>query len=119
MLAHNIKKVLELAPEATELVKQASLEEEFPLTSKDNVIASYLVASYLEKVASRPISEAVFALIKKAVDLYDVNDVVEPLVAKLCLQEKSAGYVPTLAEEESRFEGELSQVGFYDLIKTA
>jgi len=119
MLAHNIKKVLELAPEAIGLVKQASLEEEFPLTSRDNVIASYLVANYLEKVASRPISEAVFALIKKAVDLYEINDIVEPLVAKLCLQEKAANHAPTLAEEESRLEGELSHIGFYDLIKTA
>lgn len=121
MLAHNIKEVLTLAPEAFSLVKEASLDKDFPIDSKSSVAASYLVATYLEKVAHRSISESVFSLIKKAVDLYDLGGVLEPLVCKFDMVEKQASVQVSdnFVVELQEFEDSLSGWGYTCLEKTA
>lgn len=120
MLAHNIKEVLTLAPEAFNLVKEASLDKDFPVDNKSSVAASYLVATYLEKVAHRSISESVFSLIKKAVDLYGLADELEPLVCKFDMVEKQAAAVSdTFVLDMQEFEDSLSGWGYTCLEKTA
>lgn len=119
MLAHNIKEVLSLVPEALPLIKEASLEKEFPVDSKSSVAASYLVANYLEKVAHKSISDSVFSLIKKAVDLYELSDVVDPLVSKMTTMEKVASAEPSVKQEEILFEENLTGLGFFNLEKAA
>lgn len=119
MLAHNIKEVLTLVPEALPLVKEASLEKDFPVDSRSSAAASFLVANYLEKVAHKPISTAVFSLIKKAIDLYELKDEVEPLVGKLTPMQKQASNESTVELEQSMFDDNISGLGFFSLEKVA
>lgn len=119
MLAHNIKEVLTLVPEALPLVKEASLEKDFPVDSRSSAAASFLVANYLEKVAHKPISDTVFSLIKKAIDLYELKDEVEPLVGKLTPMQKQASNESTVELEQSIFDDNISGLGFFSLEKVA
>lgn len=119
MLAHNIKEVLTLAPEAFNLVKEASLDKDFPVDNKSSVAASFLVATYLEKVAHRSISESVFSLIKKAVDLYGLAGELEPLVCKFDMVEKQASAGDSFTVDMQEFEDSLTGWGYTCLEKTA
>lgn len=123
MLAHNIKQILEIAPEAMELVKQANLEEEFPTNNKDSVVASALRIEYLTKVAHKAVDYEVMGKVAKAVDLYGIGDDIGPLIeriGKAAEFEKVASM--TRPEEDLRyaevsFEGSLT--GIVDLEKAA
>lgn len=120
MLAHNIKDVLTLVPEAFNLVKEASLDKEFPVDSKSSTAASYLVANYLEKIAHKSISDAVFSLIKKAVELYELEDELNPLVNKFSLTEKQASnQAPDLKQIQHEFEDNVTGLSFFTLEKAA
>lgn len=119
MLAHNIKEVLTLAPEAFNLVKEASLDKDFPVDNRSSVAASFLVATYLEKVAHKSISESVFSLIKKAVDLYGLSSELEPLVCKFDMVEKQASSVDSFTVDMQEFEDSLTGWGYTCLEKTA
>lgn len=122
MLAHNMKDILTLVPEAAEFVKKANLEEEFPVDNSDSAAASYLRANYLVKVAGKTVSEDVFALTKKAVDLYGIKDKLDALLPKFNTMQKQANAsgpsVPVKVVEAS-FEGDLTGFGFLSLEKTA
>jgi hypothetical protein len=82
MLAHNLKEILTLIPEASELVKQASIEEEFPTNNKDSVCASYLRMNYLTKVANLNIAPETKSKIIKAASLYQVRDRLDTMSRK-------------------------------------
>lgn len=126
MLAHNIKDILTIVPEAREFVKQANLEEDFPIDCKDSAAASYLRAHYLIKVAGKSVSEDVFALVKKAVDLYGVKDELDGMLVAFNTIEKSASeysnstqYGLSLRDLEANFEGDLAGFGFLGIEKAA
>lgn len=126
MLAHNIKDILTIVPEAREFVKQANLEEDFPLDCKDSASASYLRAHYLIKIAGRSVPEDVFALIKKAATLYGVKEELDEMVVAFNTIEKSASeysqqeqYGLSLKDLEANFEGDLAGFGFLGIEKAA
>lgn len=124
MLAHNIKDILTLVPEATSMVKQANLEEDFPLDNKDSACASYLRVNYLTKVAERKLDLDLVAKIEKAAELYGVKDQVDPYLSRFNTIEKKASaaqsqYGLTLKDIEAGFEGDLSGLGFLGIEKAA
>lgn len=124
MLAHNIKAILATVPEVTGMVKQANLEEDFPVDSKDSVVASYLRVHYLTKVAERFVDPAVEKRITKAAKLYEVKDELDKYVGRFSVLEKKAAenqekYGLTLREVEAGFEGDLAGFGFLGIEKTA
>lgn len=83
MLAYNLKDILALVPEARELVKQASLEEDFPTNNKDSVCASYLRMGYLAKVAGKSVDESITRVLEKAAEMYGVRKQLDTLSKKL------------------------------------
>ena len=116
MLAHNLKDILSLIPEAFELVKQASLEEDFPTDNKDSVCASYLRIGYLTKVAHKSVSPETVEFVTKAAMLYGVKDKMDELsLAFNPKMEKSASE----RSEELQVEFEASLNGFMSIEKTA
>lgn len=124
MLAHNLKAILTLVPEARSMVKQANLEEDFPYDSKDSVCASYLRLHYLTKVAERPVDPVIEAKIAKAASLHGVKEELDAYLPRFNTFEKKAAeteakYGITLKEIEAGFEGDLSGFGFLGIEKTA
>lgn len=83
MLAHTLKNILELVPEALPLVKKASIEYELPLDNKDSCIATALQLAYFEKIAFHPVDISSMEKIAKAVHIYGVKDIVNDLSEKM------------------------------------
>jgi hypothetical protein len=79
MLAHTLKNILELVPEALPLVKQASVDQELPVDSKDSTIATALQLKYFEKLAYQSVDLDAFEKVANAVKAYGVADEVEHL----------------------------------------
>lgn len=124
MLAHNIKAILTLVPEARSMTKQASLEEDFPYDSKDSVCASYLRMHYLEKVAEKQVDGSVRFKITKAAELHGVKDTLDGYLDRFNTFEKKASeteakYGLNVREVEAGFEGELGGFGFLGIEKIA
>jgi hypothetical protein len=126
MLAHDIKAILTIIPEALEMVKKANLEEEFPVDSKDSTVASYLRTHYLTKVAGKLISEDDYLRVKKAAYLWGVEEELEeflPRFTSIALekvaQSNSSKYGLTVSQVEAGFEGDLAGFGFLNLEKIA
>lgn len=113
-----------LVPEARSMIKQASLEEEFPYDSKDSVCASYLRVHYLTKVAERYVDEKIVKKITKAAELHGVKTTLDEFLPRFNTFEKKASeteakYGITLSEIEAGFEGDLSGLGFLGIEKAA
>jgi hypothetical protein len=124
MLAHNIKAILTLVPEARSMTKQASLEEDFPYDSKDSVCASYLRLHYLTKVAEKQVEPAIEAKITKAAQLHGVKETLDGFLDRFNTFEKKASeteakYGRTLKDIQAGFEGELGGFGFLGIEKAA
>lgn len=95
MLAHTLKDILRLAPEAFPLVKQANVEQELPLDNKASCIATALQVAYFEKIAYHPVDAHDLEKIARAVHLYGVKDQVDSLVEQM---------VKAASDEKSRKE---------------
>lgn len=109
MLAHDVKKILDLVPEALPLIKQANLEEDFPLGSKSDCIASALRMEYLVKVANEAVDLDLYERVHKAVKLYGVGEDVYGLVEKMaCSMVKEASEETSLLEKQASLESEAS-----------
>lgn len=124
MLAHNLKAILALVPEARSMVKQASLEEDFPYDSKDSVCASYLRLHYLEKVAEKQVDPLLVTKITKAAELHGVKAELDKYLDRFNTFEKKASeteakYGRTVKDIEAGFEGELGGFSFLCIEKTA
>jgi hypothetical protein len=124
MLAHNIKAILTLVPEARTMVKQASLEEEFPYDSKDSVCASYLRVHYLTKMAEKKVDSSIVAKITKAAELHGVKKELDTFVPRFNTMEKKAAeaeakYGLSVKDLEAGFEGDLGGFGFLSIGKSA
>lgn len=124
MLAHNIKAILTLVPEARTMTKQASLEENFPYDSKDSVCASYLRVHYLTKIAEKSVDPVIAAKITKAAELYGVKDELDKFVPRFNNMEKKAAeaeakYGLSINDIEAGFEGDLGGFCFLGIEKTA
>jgi hypothetical protein len=120
MLAHNIKEVLTIIPEALEFVKQASLELDFPTDNKDSVAASYLTAAYLVKVANKTLDVDLLKKLEKAASLHGIKEQLDLLTPRFSQMTKVASEEETMSfvkAAEAMFEGELC--GFLNIEKAA
>lgn len=124
MLAYNLKKVLAVVPEALDMVKKASIEEDFPVNNKDSAIGSYLATQYLMKVAGQRVGYDIVNRVTSAVEYFGASEQVKPLVEKIAAysvaETKKTKALPekeVLAYLQAEFEGNLS--GFVDLEKVA
>lgn len=124
MLAHNLKEILSIVPDAKELIKQANIEEDFPLDNKDGAIASCLRAYYLIKIANKNVDLEVMEKLEKAASLYGIQEITKPLIHAMKRYAetteknmiKSAEVLPVKVAE-ANFEGSLT--GFFDIEKAA
>lgn len=83
MLAHSIKDVLELVPEALPLVKQASVAEDYPLDNADSCLASALTLNYHQHVDHQSVDPEQFTKVAHAVKVYGLEDKVNELTGKM------------------------------------
>jgi hypothetical protein len=79
MLAHYIKSVLELVPEAMPMLKQASIDKDLPTDGRDSCVASALAVEYMIKIAHKPVGLNEMEKVAEAVHLYGVDDEVRGL----------------------------------------
>jgi hypothetical protein len=113
MLAHQLKQILQLVPEAMPLVKQASVDKEYPLDNKDSTLATALQVKYFEKVAYQAVDFMTLEKIAKAVNLYGIGDQVTDLTNKMvkaAAQKKSDDEISTPENyflKEASFTGDL------------
>lgn len=120
MLAYTNKFVLELVPEALPLVKQASLEQEYPLDNRDSCIASALAVQYHANIDHKPVDPEVMTKVATAVELYGVQDEVKSMtdsMVKAARERSLQSHLQATAKDEfivkqASFEGDLS--GFTD-----
>lgn len=118
MLAYTLKNVVELIPESLDMVKQASITQEYPVDSKDSTIASALAIEYDKYLTNRSVDPDVMTKVASAVELYGVKSEVD----HLCSQLQKAAYDKAMASlqdpvkeyhvKEAGFIGDLS--GFSD-----
>lgn len=83
MIGYTLKHVLELVPEALPFVKQASIEAEYPTSSKDNCLASALVIGYKKNFTSDVVDYDTLEKVASAVSVYNLEDQVNMLTAKM------------------------------------
>lgn len=113
MLAYSIKPILALIPESYDMIKKASVEEDFPTDSKDSVIASALQLSYMTKIAKTYVDPDISQKVKDAVTMYQVQEEVEALSNQMTKaasfneaesrRDKKAEYI----EKQAMFDGSL------------
>jgi hypothetical protein len=109
MLAHSIKHILELVPEALPLIKSASVDQDYPLDNRGSAIASALELKYHEVVDHKSIDPFSIEKVARAVDLYGATDEVKDLTTKLI----KAAQANVAANAESKTDVYLSkQAGF-------
>lgn len=119
MLAHTLKSILELVPEAMPMIKQAQVDEDFPLSNRDSCLASALCVNYSAKISGTPVALPVIEKVAKAVKLYNVENEVKHLTDKMlaAVHEKKASAI--LPEQymlkQANFEGDFT--GFSDVIE--
>lgn len=77
MLAHTLKNILDLVPDALPMVKQASVDQDMPMNNRDSILASALQLQYFEKIAFQPVDVFDMEKIAKAVEMYGLEDEVK------------------------------------------
>lgn len=123
MIAYTLKNVLELVPEALPFVKQAGLDQDYPLDSKDACMASALCIAYHEKIDHKSVDPWLIEKVASAVELYGLQETFSDLRSKLgkrsvltkvaAAEDKSAEYLT----KQANFEGNRS--GFSDVEQLA
>jgi hypothetical protein len=115
MIGYTLKHVLELVPEVLPLVKQASIEAEFPVTSRDNCLASALVINYKKNFTSDVVDYDVLEKVAEAVTLYNLKDQVNNITGKMIsrstgkmLKQASIDTQESLMLKQAQWEGDLS-----------
>lgn len=123
MLAHSIKPILELVPEAREFIKLASVDQDYPVNNRDSCIASAMALKYHECVDGRPVDIFAIEKVAKAIELYNVTEQVKDLNYKLIksahskLVEDHRDHAGEYLTKEASFEG--AQTGFVDITELA
>ena len=120
MLAHDIKQILSLLPEAQSLVKKADLVQDYPLDNVDGCIASNLRYAYRVKVAHKTVDPDLAPTLEKAAKLYGVTETVQEFAQKLDMISQQAltkiaeaVFDVPLEQAQANFEGNLT--GFHDV----
>ena len=119
MLAHSIKPILKLIPEAADFIKQASVDQEYPLDSRDSAIASALELKYHEHVDHRSVDVFAMDKVAQAVKLFGAADIVNDLSGKMIKAARQASLAKMqnpsedFLRKQAGFEG--AQTGFVDI----
>ena len=121
MIGYTIRHILNLAPEALPLIKEASVEEDYPVGNRAGCIASALRVQYELMVNKASVDYFQMEKVASAVEAYGVSEVVEQM-SQLMLSRNagltksasaSAAQIPDLLVKQASFEGDLS--GFKDV----
>jgi len=104
MIAYDLKKILELAPEAAEFIKSASLTEDYPTGSLSSVCASYLRAEYLIHHKGQYVDPDLHNSLIKAAHLYEVKAPLDKIVSKFAKPEFQKSAQEDLMEKIALFE---------------
>ncbi len=104
MIAYDLKRIVELAPEVAPLVKEAALAEDFPTGNKDSVCASYLRAEYLIHHKGQYVDPVLHSSLVKAAYLYQVKDALDEVVKKFSKPELQKSAQEDLLEKIALFE---------------
>lgn len=84
MLLHTLKHVLPLLEEKDgELLKQASLEKDFPVSTKEDILASATAITYIEKIAGQSVAPQYRDLVHRAVKVASLEKEAQDLSSKL------------------------------------
>lgn len=118
MLAHTLKQIIQLVPEAMPLVKQASIDQEFPLDCKDSTLATALQIKYFEKIAYHMVDPFALEKIAKAVTLYGLDTQLKDLTQKMVKAAQEAKLESHLGKEEGYRIKEASFIGDNDSVKS-
>jgi len=111
MLAHALKSILELIPEALPLVKQASLEDSFPTDSRDSSFASALSLQYHQHVSGKPVDYFAIEKVAKAVDLYGIQNDVSKLSDQMVKKAKARLLRAAMPPEQEYLDKQASFTG--------
>jgi hypothetical protein len=120
MIGYTLKHVLELVPEALDLVKQASVEQDYPINNKDGCIASGLAVAYKTRISGQMVDYDNLEKVSSAITAYNLGETVNDLVGKMvgrsrdALVKQASFETPdTYMTKQAGFEGDLT--GFMDL----
>lgn len=125
MSIYQLREMLQIAPELSEHIKQASDYENFSTASREDTLVSAVKANYMVKIAKKIVDPEELSKVATATRLYGLEDQVRELT-DLLIQgstsalEKSASEAATLRDlkvAESYIEAETT--GFCDIEKVA
>lgn len=124
MIGYTLKHVLELVPEALPLVKQASIEKDYPIDNKDSCVASALAISYKQQISGQKVDYDVLEKVAGAIEAYNLQSEVDLLSKKMTVtwnsrlvKQASVETEETYLTKQAGWEGDLS--GFLDIEKAA
>jgi len=124
MLAHNLKEIFSIVPSLKDHIKQANIEEDYPLDNKEGCLASYLRCYYLTKIAGKTVDPDIISKLEKASKLYGIAEEAKPFVDTMdkYASEKRKQLIKQAEEipvkiAQSIFEGSLT--GFFDVEKAS
>jgi hypothetical protein len=104
MIAYDIKKILDIAPEALPLIKEAVFSEEYPTNNKSSICASYLRAEYQIRHDNTFVDPELRQALVKAAHLYRVKDELDAIAEKF----QQPGF------EKSAQEDLLEKIGLFE-----
>jgi hypothetical protein len=115
MISYTIKQILTLVPEAFLLLKQANLEEDYPLSNKSDTLASALRISYECDILGKQVDIDTMEKVAMAVDIYNLEEVVAKITSEMIAEhggrmEKSASDLQapqTFLEKQAQMEAGL------------
>lgn len=120
MIGYTLKHVLDLVPEALDFVKSASVEQDYPLDSKDSCLASALAIEYKNSISGQPVDYDVMDKVASAVEAYNLSEKVHELSVTMVTRSRnslikaaSAASPDTYLTKQAYWEGELT--GFTDI----
>lgn len=122
MIGYTLKHVLELVPEALPLVKQASIEKDYPINNKDSCVASALSISYMQQISGQNVDYGVLEKVAGAIEAYNLQGEVDLLSKKMVstwnsrlVKQASVETEETYMTKQANWEGDLT--GFVDIEK--
>lgn len=108
MISFTLKKILELVPEAMPMVKEASLEDEYPIDSKSSCFASALRVAYQTKVQGSVPDYSEMMKVAHAVEAYGIEEDVDKMVSLMLrsnlVKSASAGSESEMMVKKASFE---------------
>lgn len=117
-----LSNIQKLIPEVSPLIKRANIEEDFPTGNIVDTVVSNLKMAYMTKIAHSAVDYDTETRLKKAAELYEVQDQINLYTSELVKRANSSNLKGDLGSNvklaEAYFEGSLSGAR-PDLIKLA